>query len=580
MVAKMSRVLTAIHFMFRLLAFFISLILSLLFLGFFLFFLKLAGNSSLWPLISRDFSLLSQMNSFQIVPAGIFVAAVYGVWAVVLLILRMKKTSLVFFILGFLSICISFVGLPMVAAVFSHHERVEKTRGAEEANRKQEEMLKDASKQIKKIETLPLSSLAGYLQVLDKNQDEKTIPYWSYYAKKLIEEWPSDKRLQLKEFAFQDVTEALEKHYGSVTAIDALNTIETALRNSKSKKSRMFFTYLYFAKKGVANPPYLKISELSEERRNRLIQSYEEAVAAEKILYAPARLEKQGDKLFKIKKYNEALSIYKEVLSSPYIFSEEEEIQIGRKFVDAVLALRRTGSLADLEKAILYQKRILKNSLGLQGVHRGVLNLWKLYDEYAKRATEEKISIPDGLIERSFKSDGAEEKARLEKKYDHFKDKSYVFWDLAGYYFRNMNFEKTEKTLLGGAEYAESLELERKVRNSDQHMASYMFRDVLKDFYLILGRYDESLEQIAKYRELSNAMLHDEHFSKRNNLILNEKLDHFVLAVEYAKEHKISPVDLNYVNSFNYNFIEFDTPDWITWDASYDALWQRVKDIK
>jgi hypothetical protein len=100
-------------------------------------------------------------------------------------------------------------------------------------------------------------------------------------------------------------------------------------------------------------------------------------------------------------------------------------------------------------------------------------------------------------------------------------------------------------------------------------MEEYMFRDLLKNLYVIMGEYDKAIEQVEEVKSIMAKKPKDRYYSKQNSIIFDEKQDHYILALKYARDQKIPPKELQYTNDSDYSFIEFDVPGWVTWNQKY-----------
>lgn len=539
----------------------ISLLLLLAFATLIALIVKYIGNDELREVYSRDLSLIPQIQA-QIIPFSFKLAIGYVVWAGILFAIRMKRMMWLFCVLAILTGVVGAFGFPVVNAILTKpvtkEDKIEKYEEAEERARIGKESLEN-------IDELSFKELGAALEAVDNPPAKSHIPLWVVYAKRVINEWPKEEQILMKEFSLEKATKMISRHYGSLEALDAIREIEDELMNSTAEKSIIMFTYVNMAKAEIANPPYLVIEGDIEQKRKIFSETLQKAESEKDIIYEAPRSAEKAKKLAKEGNYNAAFKLYKQALDSKFIFSDKEKIDVGRGFVDVLLEVNNANNLEDWENAIAIQKLILKKGKGVQFLNVEILKLWKLYEGYQALVKKTNQPVKSSLIEKELEMDAAREKQELERRFDHFGDKSHIFWDLGGYYYRHLDFESAESTLLEGVKYVQALKAAGTEINRSRHMSEDMFRDLLKNLYLILGRYEDAIEQIKEMKTLLMNAPMDRYYSKRNTVTSSARFDHYILALERARQKKLKPMDLQYSDDFNYSFITFEDPDWIEW---------------
>lgn len=529
-------------------------------------------------LIKQDYSGIWAYQTMLLCPIGIGVASVCLIWAAILYVFKRRIWAGIFIVFLVFNLLITFIGLPVATIFYTKKDISHKTIAEVKSDimRKKE----DARKKLKEISKLDLFEQKNILTTLNSPQDNSLIPEWEAFGKRVVNFVPDDKMAANRHYLLDDAIEALMQYYDNPEALVAIKSIEKELRNTTTPKEKILFSKIFMGIQNAANPPYQILTEENIAKQAEARQIYLEAERGFEGLRLSGNLVKEGEYLVKLRLYKDALARYRQALNAPYVDSESDAMAAGRGFADALILAGISNNLEDLKTAIYWQKRVLKKGIGIQWINKEIIKLWILYDSYSDLCHRENLPIDPNVIEWKFKIDGEYKRKELEKKFGRFEDKSDLFWDLGDYYYRSLNFDLAEQTLLDGIKYTKEWEASGKPIKHDIHMDEGMFHDLLKDLYVIMGKYDEAIKQVEEFKSLIAKKPKDRYYSKSYNIILNEKLDHYILALKYARDHKISPRDLKYSNSFEYFFIDFDEPEWVTWDQKYKELLPRVKNMR
>ncbi|MFA6601048.1 MAG: hypothetical protein WCU74_08570 [Candidatus Omnitrophota bacterium] len=531
--------------------------------------LRMVRHVEFSKLLEYDYSAIWAYQTLAVQPVGSVITSICLVWVVILWICRMRVTTWIFAVLFLINLCVTYGGMPMavISAAKKNTQQKKPETGQLELAKKKE----DARQKLNKISELNPHEQKDILNVLNVPQDSRLIPEWEAFGKRLVNLTPDPTMSASRHYLLGDAIQALAQ-YQTPDALAAIESIEKELRVTTAPKEKILFSTIYIDKQKAVNPPYQRLTEeviAKQPEMRRIYLGIEQGI---KELQLSGNLVAEAKNLAKQKRYAEAIEKYRQALTAASAYSEEDTREAGRGFVDVLVMAGGSQNLENLVIAIQWQKNILKKGIGIQWVNREIIKLWHLYEYYSVQGQKSNVPIDPNLMELNFKVDGESKRKELEGKYKNFDDKSNLFWDLASYYYSNLDYKEAESVLTEGIRYVQDWKAAGKPINRDKHMEEYMFRDVLKNLYLILGRYDESIEQVKKLKEITANAPKDRYYSERSKIINNAKYDHYILALEYARDHKIPPRELKYAEDINYSFIEFDSPGWVTWNDKCKEL--------
>ena len=298
------------------------------------------GNSKLQEAYSQDISIMFQIQAYKIKPMGNAIAFIYLVWGILLLFLKMRKSKWLFFSLSLLVYVTTILAFPLTGMMLINSKSANETKELHANKENIENLQNDAWRKIKNIQKMSIEDAYATLKLVPVSHHKELIPVWRDYAKRVINEWPSDKNIQSKEYYLGWAGEALEKEYGSMEALKAIQEIERALDETKTHKTKMMYSKLIYIEGKLINPPF-RILDETDENYKFLMQAYEAYQKRFGDLVSYGNTLELGDKMTQSGQYDEALKQYHAALESKYIFTDAEKSESKERVVRTLLLLGR-----------------------------------------------------------------------------------------------------------------------------------------------------------------------------------------------------------------------------------------------